>query len=104
MKPRCCKNKKLIADLSQTVKFLKVIGEENRLKILCILRNGETCVCNIWKYLGLSQNLTSHHLKVLKDFKLVNSNKKGLKVLYSLNQRVVKRYCKLLDNFLGRII
>lgn len=101
MKPKCCVEKKSVIDLSQTVKFLKIISEENRLKILCLLREGEKCVCEIWQYLGLAQNLTSHHLKVLKDFELVSSRQEGLKVIYSINKKVIKKYLKLLDNHLN---
>jgi len=100
MKPKCCNNKKSIARISQTAEFLKVISEENRLKILCLLKENEKCVCDIWQYLGLAQNLTSHHLKVLKDFGLVSSRQEGLKVIYSINKKVVKNYAKLLNHYL----
>jgi len=101
MKPRCCIDKKPVANLSQTVEFLKIISEENRLKILYLLREGEKCVCDIWQYLDLAQNLTSHHLKVLKDFGLVSSKQEGLKVIYSINKKVIKKYLKLLNNYLN---
>lgn len=101
MKPKCCIDKKSVAGLSQTVEFLKIISEENRLKILCILRNGEKCVCEIWHYLELPQNLTSHHLKILKDFGLISSKKYGLKVFYSLNKNIIGKYTKLLNKFLN---
>jgi len=101
MKPKCCKNKKSIASLSQAAEFLKVISEENRLKILCLLKESELCVCDIWQYLDLAQNLTSHHLKVLKDFGLVSSRREGLKVIYSINKKVIKGFLKLLNNYLN---
>jgi len=101
MKLKCCIDKKSVANLSQTVKFLKIISEENRLKILCLLREKEKCVCDIWQYLDLAQNLTSHHLKVLRDFGLVSSRQEGLKVIYSINKKVIKRYSKLLNNYLN---
>ena len=101
MKPKCCVDKKSVANLSQTVEFLKIISEENRLKILCLLRENEKCVCDIWQYLDLAQNLTSHHLKVLKDFGLVSSRQEGLKVIYSVNKKVIKKYSKLLNNYLN---
>ena len=101
MKPKCCNGKKANTDLSQTIEFLKIIGEENRLKILCLLRENEKCVCDIWQYLDLAQNLVSHHLKVLKDFGLVSSRQEGLKVIYSIKKRVVKKYSKLLNNYLN---
>ena len=101
MKPKCCKNKKSADELLKTTEFLKIIAEENRLKILCILRDGEKCVCDIWQYLKLPQNLTSHHLKVLKDFGIVSSRQEGLKVIYSTNKNVIKKYSKLLNNYLN---
>jgi ArsR family transcriptional regulator len=101
MKQKCCGDKKFIAGLSQTAKFLKIISEKNRLKILCLLREEEKCVCDIWQCLNLAQNLTSHHLKVLKDFELVSSRQEGLKVIYSINKKVVKRFSKLLNNYLN---
>lgn len=100
MKPKCCENKKSKADLSKTVEFLKVIGDENRLKILCLLKKGERCVCEIWQYLELPQNLISHHLKVLTDFNLLSSRKDGLKIYYSLNKGTISKYSKLLNNHL----
>jgi DNA-binding transcriptional ArsR family regulator len=101
MEPKCWIDKKSVAKLSQTVEFLKIISEENRLKILCLLREEEKCVCDIGQYLDLTQNLTSHHLKVLKDFGLVSSRQEGLKVIYSINKKVIKRFSKLLNKFLN---
>lgn len=101
MKPKYCTNKKPFAKISQVTEFLKIISEENRLKILCLLKENEMCVCDIWQYLGLTQNLTSHHLKVLKDFELVSSRQEGLKVVYSINKNVVKKHLKLLNNYLN---
>jgi len=101
MKPKCFNNKKNLVEISQVTEFLKVISEENRLKMLYLLKEKEMCVCDIWQYLGLAQNLTSHHLKVLKDFRLVSSRQEGLKVTYSINKKVVKKYTKLLNKFLN---
>lgn len=89
-----------MAEISQAAEFLKVINEENRLKILCLLKKNEKCVCDIWQYLGLAQNLTSYHLKELKDFRLISSRQEGLKVIYSINEKAVKKYSKLLNRFL----
>ena len=100
MKPKCCQNKESTAELSKTVEFLKVVAEENRLKILCMLRAGEKCVCDIWQFLDLPQNLASHHLKVLKDFGLVEDRKEGLRVYYSINKKEINKYNSLLNKFL----
>jgi len=100
MKIKCCENKKMQGDLRESADFLKAISEENRLKILCILKKQEMCVCEIWEHLKLPQNLTSHHLKVLKDFGLISSRRDGLKIFYKLNQSVVKNNIKLLNKFI----
>ena len=95
----CCnkdnKNIPLLAD------FLRIISEENRLKIICFLQSGEQCVCKIWQFLELPQNLISHHLKVLKDFNLIISRKEGLNVYYSLNKKELNNYEKILNKILN---
>jgi len=97
---KCCQNKKSISKAGNLAKVLKKISEPNRLKILCLLKDGEKCVCDIWQCLKLPQNLVSHHLKVLKDLNLISSKKVGLKVFYKLNQKMVKKYLKLLKKAL----
>jgi len=87
MKPKCCKNKKSFREISKAVELLKVIAEENRLRILCILKNEEQCVCKIIENLELSQSLVSHHLKTLKDADLIKDDKRGLWVYYSLTEK-----------------
>ena len=99
-KIKCCSNKKISNELKKTVDFLKIISEENRMRILCILKSGPKCVCEIWPNLDLSQNLTSHHLRVLKELGLVKSKKQGLKVFYELNDKNLKKQLINLDLFL----
>lgn len=97
----CCQNTaKSNSDFKDVISFLKIINEPNRLKILCVLRHGEKCVCEIWEALNLSQNLTSHHLKTLKDFDLIESKQEGRKIIYRLNKSEVQKYSSLLNNFL----
>lgn len=87
MKPKCCKDNQVIEENRRTIELLKVIAEENRLRILCILKKGEHCVCQIIDYLNLSQSLVSHHLKCLKDAGLIQDSKRGLWVYYSLTEK-----------------
>ena len=67
--------------------LLKMIAEESRLKLLCVLRDGEHCVCEIVKHVKLSQSLISHHLKSLKDMGLVVNKKRGVYVYYRLTEK-----------------
>lgn len=89
-------------DVKFLAEFLGIISEENRLKIICFLKSGEQCVCKIWQFLELPQNLISHHLKVLKDFNLLNSKKRGLNVYYSLNEDEMEKYKEILNKILNK--
>ena len=100
IKPLCCSNKELTKEFTDMAKFLRIIGEDNRLKILCLLKDGELCVCEIVKYLKLSQNLVSTHLKALKDLELVESRQEWKNIYYFINKKTFKKYNSLLTIFL----
>jgi ArsR family transcriptional regulator len=87
MKAKCCEGAKEADEIKENVGLLKMIAEENRLRILCILKKGSCCVCQIIDNLGLSQSLVSHHLKKLKDAGLITDKKTGLWVYYSLTKK-----------------
>lgn len=74
--------------------LLKVLADENRLKILSCLKTGEKCVCQLTQAMKISQNLMSHHLKILKDARLISSEKRGRWVYYSIKSANLN---KLLD-------
>lgn len=73
-------------------KYLSALSEPNRLAILSFLKDGEKCACEIHPKLKLPQNLSSHHLKVLKDLDLLKSRRDGNKILYSRNEEIIKNY------------
>lgn len=75
-----------IHDLSS---FLKIVAEQNRLRLLCILRDGgEHCVCEFEEHAtDLSQSLISHHLADLKQAGLVVAEKRGLRMHYALSDQ-----------------
>ena len=65
-------------------RFFKCIGEPTRLRILKHLISGEKCVTDIVSATGKEQSLVSHHLKSLKDCKIVLKTQKAQKIYYSL--------------------
>ncbi len=101
MQKECFNCKDISLEMSEMIDFLKIISEENRLKTVCFLKNKERCVCEIQEFLDIPQNLISHHLRVMKYFNLLKSNKVGLKVFYSLNKDIIKKYSSLLNSFLS---
>ncbi len=99
--PNCCKkNTPHEKDLGNLKYFLSVINDKNRLRIICMLQGGEHCVCDIYEYLELPQNLVSYHLKILEGGGIVSWDKKGLNVFYKLNRKKLYKFMKLLNNFI----
>ncbi len=68
------------------VRVFKALGDEKRLRILSLLRQGERCACVLLEHLNLSQPTLSHHMKILCDAQLVTGRKEGKWVYYSLNR------------------
>ena len=81
-----CKTNRSTKQLSKTVLFLKAVSDENRLKIICFLKEGEKCVCEIVNFLELPQNLVSHHLKVLRKQNILTTKKEGVNIFYTINE------------------
>lgn len=63
----------------------KALSDPTRLSLAAALREGEElCVCDVSWIAGRSQNLVSHHLRMLRDRGLVRSRRDGKLVMYSL--------------------
>jgi ArsR family transcriptional regulator len=82
----------------EQAKFVSVLLEPQRIKIIKLLRGGERCVCEIEQELGIPQNLVSHHLKVLREAGLVSARREGQFVHYS---RVEDRILQLTQALTG---
>ena len=76
-------------------KFLKIVADENRLRILVLLGTGAMNVTNIHSKLKLPQNLTSHHISKLKSLDLLLEKREGTFRLYSVNTKKLKEYSRL---------
>lgn len=84
----CCAPSRVESkQVSSLLNTLKLVSEKNRLKLLCILRQGDHCVCELMEHMKLSQSLISHHLKDLKNAGIVSDQKKGLRVYYALTAK-----------------
>ena len=61
-------------------------GDENRLRILMLLRERELCVLEVVGALGISQPLASSHLAVLREAGLATARREGRRIRYSLSR------------------
>jgi ArsR family transcriptional regulator len=74
---------------NSTEQYLVAIGEPKRLAILELLKKKELCACEIHPLLHIPQNLGSHHLKVLKDAKLVTTHREGKRIFYQRDNKAI---------------
>lgn len=73
--------------LDEGAKLFKALADETRLAIIKQLsEQREVCACDFQACCDLAQPTVSHHLKVLRDAGLVNTEKRGLWVYYTLNR------------------
>lgn len=84
--------KEELPQVSHCVSLLKVLADETRLAVLQQLMDGARLVHEINETLQLEQSLLSHHLKVLREAGLVQSERDGKAVRYSLNPAYESRH------------
>ena len=62
----------------------KALGDPIRLQLIDVLRRhaGQVCVCELTPLFDVGQPTVSHHLKVLRDAGIVDSERQGLWAYY----------------------
>lgn len=71
------------------VKIAKALSDDNRLRILTSLREGEKCACELLTDLRISQPTLSHHMKILCDAGLVTCRRDRRWAYYSTDAREI---------------
>ncbi|MET4612800.1 ArsR family transcriptional regulator [Rhodococcus sp. PvR044] len=69
----------------EIARTFKALGDPVRLRLLSLIAShdgGEACVCDISPSFDLSQPTISHHLKVLREAGLLDSERRGTWVYY----------------------
>lgn len=76
------------AQLEEARIVFAALADRTRLKILHALRRGdELCVCDVANVLGMSISAASHHLRKLRDLKILKYRNDGKMAYYSLRDR-----------------
>ncbi|MCI8472612.1 MAG: helix-turn-helix transcriptional regulator [Clostridiales bacterium] len=74
-------DEEVLYDLAE---LYKIFGDTTRVKLLCILFEGEMCVQHLAQLLQVSQSAVSHQLRILKGARLVKYRRDGKTVYYAL--------------------
>ena len=69
----------------QTAVIFKAFCDENRIRIIGLLRTGEKCACELLKRMSITQPTLSHHMKILCDSGIVVGRKEGKWMHYSIS-------------------
>jgi ArsR family transcriptional regulator, arsenate/arsenite/antimonite-responsive transcriptional repressor len=82
----------------------KALGDPVRLRLMSLIGardGGEVCVCDLTSAFDLSQPTISHHLKVLREAGLIDSERRGTWVYYRLVPAALERMAVLLTTTAG---
>jgi DNA-binding transcriptional ArsR family regulator len=77
----------------------KALSDPTRLKILLLLLSfKKLCVNSIADKIGLTQPAISQQLKILRNAKVIDAQKVGLYVHYSINNETIGEYIGIFNN------
>ena len=84
----------------QVAPLLKALADPVRLRLMSLVASregGEACVCDLNDAFELSQPTISHHLKVLREAGIIDSQRRGTWVHYWLVPTALERMSALLS-------
>jgi ArsR family transcriptional regulator len=83
-------------DIREASDALKAMAHPLRLKILCLVGNGELMVQEIVEAVGTSQSNISQHLAIMRERGLLSSRKEANKVFYRIEDPRILRMIALM--------
>lgn len=81
------------------IEIAKALSDENRLRILNLLRSEKLCVGELQDILDMNQSNVSRHLAKLRHSAIITQHKKAQWVFYQINQSLLKRYPVIMEMF-----
>ena len=91
------RKRKITSRYEARVKVAKALAHASRLLILDTLSRGERCVYELRDLVGDDVSTVSRHLSVLREAGIVESEKRGLQVYYSLRTPCVLDVFQCID-------
>ena len=89
--------------VKRSVKILKLVSDENRLRIMLYLAKEERAYVNkMADVLRLNQTTLSHHLSLLRAADLVTTSRDGKNIYYEINKPFWREMGLEFFNYLGK--
>lgn len=94
--------------MDNVIEFLKLLADPTRMKIFKFLQRGEVFVCELGEVLGISQPTVSQHIRRFKHLGLVQEERRGQKVCYTLDTVVYsclrEKLAEVLDKDIAAVV
>ncbi len=84
--------------VSKICNYSYVFSHPLRLKIALLLNKGDLCVCEIVSILKEKQNLISHHLSIMKKYRVINSYNQSKYKYYMIDKAAADFLNALMEN------
>ncbi len=80
-------------------KIIKALAHPTRLFVVDELsKTGERCVCKLTEMIGADMSTVSKHLAILKEAGIVQDDKRGSEVYYSLRVKCVLNFLECVES------
>ncbi len=86
--------------MTARAEIFKALGHPARLAMVQALGDGEQCVCDLQAVVGSDMSTVSKHLTVLRHAGLVDAEKRGKQVFYSLRLTCTLGFLHCVDDAL----
>ncbi len=83
---------------AHVAELFSAFSDTSRVRIVSVLVKGEQNVGALAEAVGLSQPAVSHHLRALRQLRLVHTRKEGRQVFYCLDDHVASLFRQGLDH------
>ena len=90
--------------MRELLKVFKVLADKNRLRILKMLQYKKMCVCELSAALAITRPSVSRHLSLMKDAGLVQDERNGQWIDYSLCKETINVYASVIQSHLNELV
>lgn len=91
--PSHCATKLPVLDndhISALSHLFHLLGDEGRIRLVLACFNGPVSVSDLAEASGMSQSLTSHHLRHLREARILRSERQGKQIFYQLDDHHIR--------------
>ncbi len=85
-------------NIAKASKALKAMGHPLRLKILCVIGDGELPVMDIVAKVGTTQSNVSQHIDILREKGIISSRRDGSKILCQVADKEIINLLNAMQN------